>query len=451
MQKVQIYVNSTRLDLFKDETITLTQSLKNVKDVSKIFTEFTQTFSVPASPTNNILFEHYYNPNIVGGFDARIKQPASIELNYIPFKTGLMRLDGVDLKRNKAYAYRITFFGETVNLKDILGSDQLDNLDLTAYDLTYDYDTVRGKMNVDTTSTDVVVPLITHTSPLLYDSGSQIAGSNNMYYNAATNQGVLWTELKYALRISKIVDAIQTKYLTPLGISFSDDFFNSTNEDYYGLFMWLHRKVGNVIPESQNVNEYNLPISSWVYQGAGTPTLQMNGNTTLQIGALYGTNKPASWIYEFSVSLTPVDTNHEYRFEIRQGGSSWYNSGIVTDVLNVTISDLPTDVTSSQYTFVITSQESTLEFSDVSLTTEGYYTPYGSTSTVTYEDDWSATSTGNIGISVNFDFLINEQIPEQKIIDFLTGLFKTFNLVAYYQDSQIVVQTYDDYFASLLH
>ena len=175
MQKIQIYVNSTRLDLFKDETITLTQSLKNVKDVSKIFTEFTQTFSVPASPTNNILFEHYYNPNIVEGFDARIKQPASIELNYIPFKTGLMRLDGVDLKRNKAYAYRITFFGETVNLKDILGSDQLDNLDLTAYDLTYDYDTVRGKMNVDTTSTDVVVPLITHTSPLLYDSGSQVA------------------------------------------------------------------------------------------------------------------------------------------------------------------------------------------------------------------------------------------------------------------------------------
>ena len=90
----------------------------------------------------------------------------------------------------------------------------------------------------------------------------------------------------------------------------------------------------------------------------------MNNGTTLQISAIYGTNKPASFIYEFSVSLTPVDTNQEYRFEIRQGGSSWYNSGLVTDVLNVTISDLPTDVTSSQYTFVITSQESTLEFSE---------------------------------------------------------------------------------------
>ena len=74
MQKVQIYVGSTRLDLFKDETVSLTQSLKNVKDISKIFTEFTQTFSVPASPTNNILFKHYYNFDIVNGFDARVKK-----------------------------------------------------------------------------------------------------------------------------------------------------------------------------------------------------------------------------------------------------------------------------------------------------------------------------------------------------------------------------------------
>ena len=130
MQKVQIYVGSTRLDLFKDETIKLTQSLKNINKVDKIFTEFTQTFSVPASSTNNILFEHYYNFNIVEGFDARRKKPASIELNYIPFKTGLIRLDGVDLKDNKPHAYRITFFGETVNLKDLLGTNQIDSLDL---------------------------------------------------------------------------------------------------------------------------------------------------------------------------------------------------------------------------------------------------------------------------------------------------------------------------------
>ena len=172
MQKVQIYVDSTRLDLFKDETITLTQSLKNVKQVDKIFTEFTQTFSVPASPTNNILFQHYYNFDIVGGFDARRKEPASIELNYIPFKKGLIRLDGVDLKRNKAYAYRITFFGETVALKDVLGENQLNALDLAAYNKTYDYTSIRDLMNVDKFSCNFstpkeTFPKVAWTTPLL--------------------------------------------------------------------------------------------------------------------------------------------------------------------------------------------------------------------------------------------------------------------------------------------
>ena len=208
MQKVQIYVGSTRLDLFKDETIKLTQSLKNINKVDKIFTEFTQTFSVPASSTNNILFEHYYNFNIVEGFDARRKQPASIELNYIPFKTGLMRLDGVDLKNNKAYAYRITFFGETVNLKDLLGTNQIDSLDLDTYNTTYESSTVLAAMSVNPETEDLVVPLISHTNPIFYNSSSVVSGTNNMYYELNSGAGVFYSDLKYALRVETIVNAI---------------------------------------------------------------------------------------------------------------------------------------------------------------------------------------------------------------------------------------------------
>ena len=46
MQKFQIYIGDDRLDLFKDESITVTQSIQNVKQIDKIFTEFSQTFSV---------------------------------------------------------------------------------------------------------------------------------------------------------------------------------------------------------------------------------------------------------------------------------------------------------------------------------------------------------------------------------------------------------------------
>ena len=64
MLNVQLYIESedgvmTEIELFQDESITLTQTLQNIKDISKVFTDFSKTFSVPASKSNNKLFEHY--------------------------------------------------------------------------------------------------------------------------------------------------------------------------------------------------------------------------------------------------------------------------------------------------------------------------------------------------------------------------------------------------------
>jgi hypothetical protein len=128
MQEIQLYIQGEQVELFKDESVSITQSIQNVKDIAKVFTEFTKSFTVPASKKNNRIFKHYYNYDIVGGFDARQKVSSTIELNYLPFKNGFIKLEGVDLKNNSPYAYRLTFFGATVNLKDLLGEDKLDAL-----------------------------------------------------------------------------------------------------------------------------------------------------------------------------------------------------------------------------------------------------------------------------------------------------------------------------------
>ena len=137
MQSIQLYIQGQRVDMFKDESVSITQSIKNVKDVAKIFTEFTKTFTLPASKTNNKIFEHYYNFDIEGGFDARSKKSATIELNYLPFKKGKIKLDGVELKNRKAYMYKVTFYGNTVDLKDIIGDDKLSSLDLSPFNQEY--------------------------------------------------------------------------------------------------------------------------------------------------------------------------------------------------------------------------------------------------------------------------------------------------------------------------
>ena len=65
MQKLQLYIDSNpdgtttyqEIDLFKDETVSMTRTIQNVKDISKIFTEFTKTFTIPASKTNNKILD----------------------------------------------------------------------------------------------------------------------------------------------------------------------------------------------------------------------------------------------------------------------------------------------------------------------------------------------------------------------------------------------------------
>ena len=182
MQKLVLYIGSERLDLFKDETVSLTQTIQNVKDIKKIFTEFTQTFSVPASKKNNKIFKHYYNFHINNGFDARIKVNSSLELNDLSFKTGKIALTGVDLKNNLAHTYRITFFGNTVDLKDILGDNQLSTLSsLSQYNTIYDFNTVLSTMQSAQFSGNLLVPLITHSERAVYDTSSNTYG--NLYSN----------------------------------------------------------------------------------------------------------------------------------------------------------------------------------------------------------------------------------------------------------------------------
>ena len=198
MQSIQLYIGEQRLDFFKDESVSITQTIQDVKDIKKVFTEFTKTFTIPASKKNNKVFKHYYNFDIDGGFDARIKVDATLELNNLPFKNGKVKLEGVDLRNRRPYAYRITFYGNTVNLKDLIGEDKLGELPLSNYNEEYSAGNVRTLLKQNPANSDVIVPLITHTQPLFYDGGNNDHDTGNLYYNSGNKHGVKWTDLKMA-------------------------------------------------------------------------------------------------------------------------------------------------------------------------------------------------------------------------------------------------------------
>ena len=442
MQKLQLYIGTERVDLFKDETVSFTQTIQNVKDISKIFTEFSKTFSLPASKVNNKIFQHYYNFDIQNGFDARNKVAGYIELNTIPFKEGYIKLEGVDLKKNIPHTYRITFFGNTVNLKDVLGEDQLSALpQLAAYNTTYNETAIKNKMVANLTdSTNICVPLITHTQRLTYNSASSFHNDDgNVYYhNGGTTNGVKWNQLKYALRLQAIIDAIEAQYPA---ITFSNDFFNDVNNKaFHNLWLWLHRKKGSVESASQTSLVYNQIIDYATQTG--------NTGFSNEIFGFIEIITPTSptQIVQTKLRLTPSDSSVVYNIQI-------FKDSVPYDQrLNVTGQQILFDTSATQLSGGIYSvQIGTLDTNGVSFTAGNIKWELsfatlgqgGGGGTDTYANSQTVSS------SAILPFNIEQQIPEMTIISFLTSLFKMFNLTAFIDNSgTIVVKTLDSYYAS---
>lgn len=487
--------------MFKDESVSITQSIKNVKDVEKIFTEFTKTFTLPASKTNNKIFKHYYNYDIIGGFDARIKKDATLELNYLPFKKGKIKLEGVDLQNRKPKSYRITFFGNTVGLKDVLGDNQLSSLTFTKYNVPYASDDIEralqrdaltnstgtvdsisgttiidssgfGSVNagdlITNTSTNettyissktistrlvlneqiftagqgykinnhILVPLITHTQRLFFNSSTsaETPDDGNLKYfsgGGSHDHGVKFNQLKYAIRVNEIIRAIESDFES---ISFSSDFFkNTSKKEFDNLYLWLHRKSGAVENLGGTTATTTL-VTGWTNSNDGV--FQMINNNTFRM--LEESSNP--FLTEFQVALSTTDTDsYDIRLE-RDGNTVYSKTGQVGSITLVGHDDSDFVGDSGDYKLYITST-SAISFTNViwSATLEE---PFDPDIVVDY-------ATAAFTTSSEFIFDVALQTPEIKIIDFLTGLFKMFNLVAFVEnDGTIYVDDLDSFYAN---
>ena len=54
MQKIVLYIKNNegvfkRMDMFNDETVVLKSQIQDIKDVGKIFTDFSRGFTLPSS------------------------------------------------------------------------------------------------------------------------------------------------------------------------------------------------------------------------------------------------------------------------------------------------------------------------------------------------------------------------------------------------------------------
>jgi hypothetical protein len=456
-----------RLDLFKDETISLTQTIKNIKDISKIQTDFSQKFTVPASKNNNKIFKHYYNSSVSDGFDARMLKGSTIKLNGADFKEGKMRLLGIKMKDNKPYAYNVGFVGNTVSLKDMFSDDEISELPyLDVFNHNYTYNNILQYMQVGYNFTgsgnssadhpDMMYPFISADSRYYYDSGQhsnhdEIEGVRNIYNhdpsttnNHADYHSLSMYDFKPAIKVYYVLKAIEAKY----GFTFSTDFFSQTSEVFEKLYMWCNRESGslvNLIDETSGEIKFED-----LTKASGTEVREEN-NTSFE---LY-TSSPSGGRTTY--------TKLRYQATIGVVGTGGYDfrlydaetEELYAEVLNQTGS-LPFDIT-----FSAPRNQTKVIKPKVELKTKAGITSFSLGSVtltkiekLTLQGSETTTSGSYYGTSVTLgnglDFR-NKLLPKIKVLDFMKGLFNMFNLVAYFEGTELVVKTLDDYYLTSSH
>ena len=395
MVALYIYIDgiAKRIELFDDEKISVTSSVQDIADVSKAKTDFTQSFTIPASTTNNEIFKHWYESSLDGGFDHRVKYNGYIEIDTRTFRDGAFALNDVKYKDNMVDSYSIVFYGKAKNIKDILKEDKLAGLNFSS--LNHSFTSTQVINRITSNSYDVSYPLFAHDR--IYDYNN--ATANDITTNAGS---IKWNSLFPAIPLSFILQKISDKY----DLNFTGAFLD------YPQFTKLRMLFKNA--ETLVVKTTPIKVNFTTKTGGTTNEINL---TTDEVGfeqMLDGRNRylriqiiPTSSVISYDVLV--YKNGVLFNSFTNQLGTSinlFYNGQFTSQELN------------DKYTFYVQSQ------TPITFTSNLYYLRV-------FGDNFIANGTSQ---STATNINIGSYAPDLKLIDLITGLIKMFNLVIIPQD-----------------
>jgi len=393
MRDVQIYIEGKRLELFNDEKIEINSSVQNIQDIAKVFTDFSQSFTVPASTINNQIFQHFYQSDVNATIDHQIRREAKIEIDLTTFRTGKIQIEKSNLKNGSVESYTLTFYGDIVTLSDLIGDEKMNTLDLSAYSHLYTGSEVQSRIT-DNGNLDVRYPLVSSLRAWENSGG----GVNDI---TQTAHAISYTELFPAIKISRLFEAIETKY----DIDFQGLFL--TDKRFTECFMHLKNKAEFKFRTAfQRVDLTSLSPSAGDYFDLVEDSLH------IQHDGFEGT-------HQVNVTIPYVSTTGvNYYIDVYENGiylTTITSSGLGTHLAITYNDEVGLDKT---LTFNLSSDfpitmSANIEYKRTILGTPIYWTAFGTNQTFIGTVDLSAT------------------MPDMKIADFITGILKKFNLTCY--------------------
>ena len=408
-----IYIGQDKLDLFEEDNIVIDSSVSKIEDITKVFTDISNTFSVPATDNNNKILKHFYNQNIVDGLDLRKSLEAVIELEGLFYKKVKLKAVKVELNSLKPISYSLEFFGNLISLKERLKEFKLSDLDLSSYNFTYNSGFAFLKAQE---LGNVSASLFSTSRQYFYDS-LMINPSNetqtNLYYNNNDDlSGVKWTEISYSIKDIRIIEAIENDY----NLTFSRDFFGMSDfANSYTLLSAQRKKLLSQVILTNNLD--NDPVTS--------------GNVMLATG--FGTeSERQTRIINFEVTPSASDADKKYNMYIKNGDDIIARFDDVVGKKRISLGSSDYSGVLENVTFWIEAIEPIVYSAYI---TREIYIGLGE-----YE-----YTTNNLTVAGSFS--VADNMPEQKIIDYLKGLFQQYRLIAIAEDDgSIYVDTLNNYY-----
>jgi hypothetical protein len=409
------YENSERLELFNDETINLTSTVQNVQDISKTFTDFSQSFTIPASDHNNRILQHFYQSDVNALFDYNLRLDSFIEIDLTFFRRGKLQVEKSNLKDGRPESYTVTFYGDGRTLKDYFGEDLLSDLDYTDYNHVYSGTEVKNRLTDGTNQYDVKYPLISSKRIWHYQSNYVNATTPNWLDITSISQNdihassgaIHFEELFPAVRVSTIFDLIQAKY----GVTFNGTFLQ--DDRFTKLFLYYKNKTEFDIIGKQHlvdIQSVSAPtglydLSPYIDTTADTITFtELNGVLTHQLEIEILSLSTAATIY------ADVFQNGNLLNSVQISATGTYTLDIVnqTSGLNAVYQVYLRPAAAVNVTHSL--KYSIFYLSGLSLVTETQSTTDAAT---------------NMILTQSLEY----NAPQMKVSDFFAGILKTFNMV----------------------
>ena len=398
MSRVSLIIGGVTADLYKGEDITLVKQAKDLTDLGATRTDFSRPFTIPATDTNNGIFEHFYNLDIDDPYPVHNKAEASINVKGVQIFEGVLELMNVTLKNNIPDSYEVNFYGRNKQLTTLWGDDYLRDINMNL-DHALRYTNVVASWGGTLESGQIRYPII--------DFGSREQGAWNystagMAQNSIAIDGgaIHPAELRPAVRLSTIL----TKCFTHISKTLTLD--SSIDDD--NLYMMGMEKVGKFLDgyDAEVNAELVLDIS------AGTSYNDLAGFTEntdndIRFNHLTGEFTAATvGNYTFRLAFTSITSGRSFNIRALKDGLVMPNA------------PAQSSGTSQTYTFTMFLQQGDVikfqvqEVQGLAFTADLIYDLI----------DWPTFKTGAT-------ILIEDGMPEVKITDFINGVLKMFNAV----------------------